>query len=165
MPNFQTATGYQPGIVGRVTQLHAQYYAAHWGFDQFFETKVATELSNFISHYDATRDCIWSAWVNGNIEGSITIDGSSEQEHSAHLRWFILSEQLRGVGAGNVLLRQAVQFCEREKFQSIYLWTFKGLDSARHLYEKYGFQLTQEQPGSQWGSNVIEQRFEVKFRT
>jgi len=162
MANFRTATGYQPGIVGRVTELHAQYYAEHWSFDHFFETKIATELSNFITHYNATRDCIWSASINGNIEGSITIDGSSEREHIAHLRWFILSEQLRGAGAGNFLLQQAVEFCEAAKFESIYLWTFKGLDTARHLYEKYGFQLIEEQSGAQWGSNVIEQKFEIR---
>ncbi len=165
MPKFETARGYQPGIVGRVTELHAHYYSEHWNFDQFFETKIAIELAGFITDYDATQDCIWSTSVKGKIEGSITIDGSSEHNHIAHLRWFILSEQLRGTGAGNYLLRQAIEFCDTAKFGSIYLWTFKGLESARHLYEKYGFQLTEEQSGSQWGANVIEQRFELILRT
>ncbi|MFP3710951.1 MarR family transcriptional regulator, partial [Paraburkholderia sp. SIMBA_009] len=40
-----------------------------------------------------------------------------------------------------------------------YLWTFKGLDAARHLYESAGFVLTQEAEGTQWGGAVVEQRF------
>jgi hypothetical protein len=41
----------------------------------------------------------------------------------------------------------------------MYLWTFAGLDAARHLYEKFGFRLAQEQIGEQWGAKVNEQKF------
>jgi len=77
MDNVESTTGYVSGLIGRLTELHAQYYAEHWRFGHFFEAKVATELSNFISHYNEARDCIWSLSGNGQIEGSITIDGSS----------------------------------------------------------------------------------------
>ena len=40
------------------------------------------------------------------------------------------------------------------------LWTFKGLDAARHLYERHGFRLAEEYAGAQWGVNLVEQRFE-----
>ena len=164
MCKFISTTGYVSGVVGRITELHANYYAEHWKFGHYFETKVATELSDFINHYNCTKDCIWSLSVNGNIEGSITIDGSTENNHIAHLRWFILSDILRGAGAGNYLLQQAISFCKQQQYESVYLWTFQGLDSARHLYEKYGFQLTEERAGAQWGSNVIEQRFDMVFQ-
>ena len=36
---------------------------------------------------------------------------------------------------------------------------FKGLDAARHLYEKYEFVLVCENRGKQWGTEVIEQEF------
>ncbi len=41
----------------------------------------------------------------------------------------------------------------------VHLWTFRGLDAARRLYEANGFALVEEQPGRQWGEEVIEQRF------
>jgi hypothetical protein len=41
------------------------------------------------------------------------------------------------------------------------LWTFEGLNAARHLYEKHGFRVTRQQLGNQWGSEVNEQRFEL----
>jgi len=35
----------------------------------------------------------------------------------------------------------------------------KGLDAARHLYEREGFLLAEEYAGAQWGVSLMEQRF------
>lgn len=161
MNDFELITGYTPGIIGRVSELHSLYYFEHWGFKEYFEIKVATEMSEFISNYKEANDRIFSLVVNGKIEGSISIDGSSEKDKIAHLRWFIVSDQLRGKGAGNYLMKQAMSFCEQKKYNNVYLWTFQGLGSARHLYEKYGFTLTKESMGKQWGKEVTEQRFDA----
>jgi len=163
MADFDTIVGYTPGVIGRVSELHAGYYAKHWNFGCYFEGKVASELSSFIMNYDESKDRIWSLLVNGRIEGSLTIDGTSEKENVAHLRWFIVSDGLRGAGAGNYLMAQAVSFCKCVGFEKIYLWTFKGLGPARHLYEKFGFRLVEEFFGEQWGTTVIEQRFDLEL--
>jgi len=164
MSSFEATTGYVPGAIGRVVELHAQYYAEHWNFGPFFEAKVAAELSDFISSYNEAKDCIWLLSINGKIEGSITIDGSSENRNIAHLRWFIVSDRLKGRGAGNYLMKQALSFCEQKGYEAVYLWTFQGLDPAKHLYEKYGFRVVEERSGKQWGSIVSEQRFEAEIR-
>jgi len=163
MVHFEPVIGYTPGVIGRVAELHAKYYAAHWNFGHFFEAKVATELASFITSYNKSIDRIWSLTTDGNIEGSITIDGTSESKNIAHLHWFIISDKLRGKGAGNYLMEQAVSFCKEVGFKKAYLWTFQGLAPAGHLYEKFGFKLVEEQPGEQWGTTVTEQRFELKL--
>jgi ribosomal protein S18 acetylase RimI-like enzyme len=155
--------GYTPGVIGRVAELHGRYYARHWGFGSFFEAKVATELSAFINGYNESRDCIWSLFTGKTIEGTISVDGGVNGGNVAHLRWFIISDWLRGHGAGNRLLAQAMAFCEERGFDMVYLWTFQGLDAARHLYEKYGFKLVETRSGTQWGKRVVEQRFEHFF--
>jgi len=165
MVNFETIIGYTPGLIGRVSELHAKYYSTHQNFGYFFEAKVATELSRFIRNYTESKDRIWSLSVNGKIEGSITIDGSSENQNISHLRWFIVSDKLRGQGAGNYLMKQALSFCEDVGFENVYLWTFQGLEAARHLYEKFGFQLVEELSGEQWGKKVMEQRFESRLKS
>ena len=38
--------GYCPGALGRVAEMHAEYYHRHWGFGLFFEAKVATNSQN-----------------------------------------------------------------------------------------------------------------------
>jgi GNAT superfamily N-acetyltransferase len=67
----------------------------------------------------------------------------------------------QGRGIGNKLLKEAVEFCRKKKYGRVYLWTFAGLDPARHLYEKFGFKLCEERKGEQWGRAVTEQRFEL----
>ena len=163
MADFESSIGYRPGIIGKISELHAKYYSVHWNFGHFFEVKVATELSNFINKYNKIKDRIWSLSIENNIEGAITIDGTSDNKNIAHLRWFIISDKLKGKGAGNYLMEQAISFCKEVGFEKVYLWTFHGLGPARHLYEKFGFKLVEERSGEQWGTTVTEQRFELKL--
>lgn len=151
---------YLPGAIGRIVELHARYYSEQAGFGLPFESKVARELAEFCERYDGERDGLWLARQDGEIEAAIAIDGSHADQDGAHLRWFIASERMRGKGIGNALLATALDFCQSRQYARVYLWTFAGLGAARHLYEKFGFQLVHQQPGRQWGSEVNEQRFE-----
>jgi RimJ/RimL family protein N-acetyltransferase len=155
-------TGYLPGAIGRIAALHARYYHEAAGFGVHFEAKVARELGEFCERYDSNRDGLWLAIVNDVIEGSIAIDGIHARHEGAHLRWFIVGDRLRGTGIGTSLLSSAMAFCQAKRYDRIYLWTFEGLTAARHLYEKSGFRLVHEQRGTQWGSEVREQRFELR---
>lgn len=161
---FRIETGYLPGLVGRVTQLHALYYSRQWDFSRFFETRVATEMSEFINRYDSSRDHCWSALIDGRVEASITIDGIDAAGKGAHLRWFIASDTIRGKGAGRHLIELAMNFCRQKEYSLIYLDTFNGLEAARHLYESSGFQLVETVSGDQWGTRVEEQRYQARLR-
>jgi len=153
--------GYIPGAIGRIAELHGKYYHDHWAFGLFFEAKVATELSEFLKRYDENRDGFWTITMNDRVEGVIVIDGNRADTNGAHLRWFIMSDKLRGKGAGTQLIEQAVGFCREKHYKKIYLWTFEGLDAAKHVYEKAGFELVQQQKGDQWGTEVNEQLYEL----
>lgn len=153
--------GYVSGAIGRIVELHAVYYKRFVGFGPHFESKVASDLSVFCQRYVEDRDGMWLALDGSNIEGSIAIDGLRAAQEGAHLRWFITSDCVRGMGIGNALISEATDFCRRQRFGRVYLWTFEGLGVARHLYEKCGFRLVYQQRGTQWGSEVEEQRFEL----
>jgi GNAT superfamily N-acetyltransferase len=150
--------GYIPGCIGRIAQLHAAHYARSAGFGLAFEARVAKELAEFCLSHKAGRDGLWLV-QGGEIEGSIAIDGSHAAEQGAHLRWFITADSVRGRGLGRQLLGRALDFADRCGYAQVTLWTFAGLDAARHLYESHGFHLQEERPGSQWGKVVDEQRF------
>lgn len=155
--------GYVPGVIGRVAQLHGTYYHEHWKFGLFFEAKVATELAEFLERYDDRRDGLWTVSARREIEGSIAVDGFHARNAGAHLRWFILSGALRGKGLGHQLMEAAVDFCRSCGYPRLFLWTFEGLNPARHLYEKFGFRLAEERQGARWGREVNEQRFELQL--
>jgi len=154
-------SGYIPGAIGRIAELHGTYYSKHWGFDLFFESKVAMELSEFLRRFNEARDGFWVASVEEKIVGSIAIDGLHRDSQGAHLRWFVVAPENQGQGIGKMLLEEAVEFCRKTRFSKVYLWTFSGLDPARHLYEKFGFRLCEEHEGKQWGRTVTEQKFEL----
>ncbi len=154
--------GYRPGAIGRIVELHSAYYHREVAFGLFFECRVARELAEFCERYDDSRDGLWLAMNGSDVEGSIAIDGLAAHERGAHLRWFISSDRVRGSGAGTALLASAIAFCRSQHYQLVYLRTFEGLNAARHLYEKFGFALVHQQRGSQWGSEVNEQRFELR---
>lgn len=153
--------GYIPGAIGRIVELHGTYYHQNWGFGLFFETRVATEMSEFLNRFDSSRDGFWILCKNDRVEGGIAIDGIKATTEGAHLRWFILSSEVRGRGFGNRLMEEAVSFCRQKEYRKIYLNTFEGLNPARHLYEKFGFKLVHQAEGTQWGTKVLEQRFEL----
>jgi len=160
MAEFNITKEYIPGSLGRVVELHGVYYHQHWGFGLFFEAKVAIELSEFLKGYKESRDGFWTVKADGRVEGAIAIDGNQAESRGAHLRWFIMSDVLRGKGIGNRLIETAVSFCRHRGYRKIYLWTFEGLSAARHLYEKNGFTLVESHSGTRWGTEVNEQRFE-----
>lgn len=160
MSEIKIINGYIPGSIGRIAELHGVYYHNNWGFDLFFEAKVAVELSDFLKRFDKKRDGFWLVLWDGRIEGSITIDGIHGENEGAHLRWFIMSDNLRGKGLGSQLINKAVSFCRDKGYTKIYLWTFEGLGAARYLYEMAGFRLVEERKGDQWGTQVNEQKFE-----
>jgi N-acetylglutamate synthase-like GNAT family acetyltransferase len=161
----EIAKGYIPGAIGRIVELHGAFYAYRAGFGLYFESKVARELCEFMQRYDEGRDGLWLAVQDGRVEGSIAIDGTHAGTEGAHLRWFIVSDPLRGCGTGRRLLEKSLDFCRARGYERVYLWTFGGLAAARRLYEQCGFRLTRQQRGTQWGIEVDEQRFELPIRT
>lgn len=155
-------TGYTPGALGRITELHGAYYANEWGLGLYFEAKVATEMAEFLNRFDEAYDGAWFATVDGKVVGAIFVDGSQAQKEGARIRWFIIDPEYHGLGLGNRLMDALMTFCREKQFPRIYLTTFEGLTTARHLYEKHGFNLCGTADGSHLtgSSDLTEQVFE-----
>jgi GNAT superfamily N-acetyltransferase len=120
---------------------------------------VAAGLAEFGARLDRPQNAIWVAAQGEAVVGAVAIDGEDLGESKAHLRWFIVADGLRGEGLGRRLLATALAFVDAAGFEETELWTFRGLDAARKLYESSGFVCVEERPGETWGSPVLEQRF------
>lgn len=155
---------YYPGIIGEIVNLHAVYYYNNYGFDITFETQVAKELSIFLSEFRKGMDGLWVIRINDSFAGSVVIDGKLADSEGARLRWFIVKPEYQGKGIGGALLREALEFCRAKNIKKVLLWTFRGLDIARKLYERAGFKLCVEIEAHRWGQNIIEQKFELSFQ-
>lgn len=161
-PAVEISSGYRPGLIAAITAMHMRYYGRTSGFGQRFETVVAGGLVEFCDRLANPDNQVWAVTRGHDILGSVAIDGEDLAPGCAHLRWFIVDDALRGSGSGKTLLDAALAFVDQKGFAETHLWTFSGLNAARHLYETRGFVLMEERPGSQWGSEVLEQRF-VRF--
>ena len=157
-------SGYYPGVVGKITEIHAVYYHENWGFDASFETEVSKELSEFVDQFDADRDGLWVATKNGVFAGAIAIDGHNAFTDGVRLRWFIVALEFQKSGIGKELILRAIDFCKYRRYPQVYLWTFEGLTKARRLYEAVNFRLCEETEVVQWGQTIKEQKFELDLQ-
>ncbi len=151
----------KPGDVGYVTYLHGVLYAREYQFDHTFEGYVAAGMGEFAKSFDAGKDCLWIAEMDDQIVGSIAVVGRPNGE--AQLRWFLAHPGVRGTGLGRALLHKALQFCRAREFRTVFLWTAKGLDAARHLYLSVGFQRTEQKTHQLWGHILIEERYDLSL--
>jgi GNAT superfamily N-acetyltransferase len=147
-----------PGGISFLCAIQSEFYARHWGFNHLYESVVASSVGEFLNRYDKHKDYIEFVIDKGHVAGGIAIDHHDGKV--AQLRWFIVAEKLHGLNIGKKLMRNAMQFVEKQNFKQVFLTTFEGLDSARYLYEKHGFSLTAQKQANTWGKTVNEQRFD-----
>lgn len=152
---------YIPGLLGRITELHATYYHRRCGFDLFFEAKVAEELSDFLRRFDPAKDGLWIAVEDEHVVGAVAISGKDADKLGARLRWLIVAPHYQGRGLGKKLMRAAMDFCRSAGFKRIYLTTIAGLEASRHLYDQEGFRVISEKMGVYWGKSTQEHTLEL----
>ena len=179
MSAIRIERGYRPGLIGRCLELQALYYAEHIGFGQTFEYGRAHDIAAFFARMPHARSEVWYALDGDEIVATIAVDGHTFNDTSAResdeksadasardlgrdgaqLRWFITADVTRGTGIGRRLIADALAFCDHIGFARTHLWTFAGLDAARHLYETCGFVLVDEETSTEWGPPVLKQHF------
>ncbi|MBW1706640.1 MAG: GNAT family N-acetyltransferase [Deltaproteobacteria bacterium] len=156
--------GYFPGAIGKITTLHAVYYKEHWGLDHSFEAQVGREVSDFITRFNEKKDGLWNAVSGNELAGCIAITRDPDEPSDARLRWYIVDPVFHRQGIGKALIKKAINFCRETGYERIYLWTFKGLNSAQSIYEQNGFKFTEEREVEQWGGIISEQRFDLVLK-
>ncbi len=124
-----------------------------------FEYYVVKGLAEFMINTEGGG--LWVAEVNGEVVGSIAITKSNDT--LAQLRWFVLDERYQGMGIGKRLMETAINFCKEQNYKSVFLWTVSILETARYLYQKYHFTLTEEKINDdQWaGRTIVEERWDL----
>ncbi|MBB6499090.1 GNAT family N-acetyltransferase [Pedobacter cryoconitis] len=150
----------RPGDLGMITYLHGVLYANEFQHGLEFESMVAGGLNEFYSTYDINKDRFWIAEKDNQMIGCIALKNRGE---AAQLRYFIIRPEYRGFGLGNKFLQLFIAFAKSCKYKSAYLWTGNELNKAQHLYQKFGFKLSEEKPSTAFGKPIIEQRYDLIF--
>lgn len=153
--------GFRPGYLGRIAQMHGEYYAVAWGAGTGFEALQARELCDFHDAYDPGRDLLLTAHIQGKLVGSIAIDGSVGEHPGVRLRWFLLEEAYQGLGIGSALMRRALEFCRERRFARVMLWTVEGLPQSWKMYERAGFRVVERYSDASFTVDQVHVRMEM----
>jgi len=158
LDDIHIRTDLRPGDIGYVIYLHGRLYKKEYNYGIEFETYVAAGLAEFYNEYDPQRDRVWICEYKNRMVGFLLLMHRGE---AAQLRYFILKPKCRGIGLGNKLMNLYMDFLKQCKYKSSYLWTTDELPASAHLYQKFGFKLTEEKPSTAFGKDVKERRYDL----
>jgi DNA-binding MarR family transcriptional regulator/N-acetylglutamate synthase-like GNAT family acetyltransferase len=147
------------GDYGWAIERHGVVYATEFGWGPRFEGLVAELFGAFASNHDPERERCWIAELGGERVGCVFV---VEREPTvAQLRCLLVEPKARGHGVGRKLVEACLRFARDAGYARMMLWTNKGLDSARRIYESVGFALVEEQPHEDFGVPLIGQNWEM----
>jgi GNAT superfamily N-acetyltransferase len=147
--------------MGWVVYREGALYAQEYSFDETFEALVARIVADFLTEFDPKRERCWIAEVNGQNVGHIFLVKHPTEPSTARLRLLLVEPSARGLRLGSALVGECVNLAKSVGYKRITLWTQSILVAARHIYQKAGFRLVEEQTNCQFGKDLLSQTWEL----
>lgn len=161
--NAFTLRSHRPGDMGIVVSLEGAGYVEQFGWDSTFEALVAKIVAEFIENFDPAREHCWIAEIDGRHVGHIFLVRHPEQPDTAKLRLLYVDPTARGMGLGQALVRECVEFARQAGYRKVILWTQSMLTSAHRIYQNAGFHLVRQERHHSFGKDLIGQTWELQL--
>ena len=149
------------GDFGWIVSRHATLYAQEYGWTEPFEGLCAQIVADYVNNYDAARERCWIAEMEGESVGCVMLVKDSADV--ARLRLLLVDPKARGLGLGQRLVDECVQFARAAGYKKLTLWTHSVLAAARHVYEKAGFTLTASEKRVSWSKDVVAEFWDLEL--
>ncbi|MFD8491898.1 GNAT family N-acetyltransferase [Amycolatopsis sp. NPDC059657] len=150
------------GDLGWVIERHGAVYAQEYGWDEGFEALVARVAADYVDGKGTARQAGWIAELDGERVGSIFCMPGPDAK-TAKLRLLLVEPQARGFGLGKRLVDECVAFARASGYSAMTLWTVDLLSAARHIYQRAGFRLVEQEPVHEFGHDLVGQTWRLEW--
>ncbi len=147
-----------PADADWIVERHAVLYAQEAGFDHSFRAVVRGVLDRFFDLGDGRG---WIAERGGAPMGCIFC--MMEEPGWARLRLFLLEPEARGTGTGRRLFETCMAFARESGAQAMRLSTHESHRAACALYARSGWTPVASRPVRNYGRDLVEQDWEIRF--
>lgn len=154
-----TLRSHRPGDIGWIIHRQGILYNEEYGWDEHFEALVAEICARFIQNENPECERCWVAERDGEIVGAVFCVAKSNTV--AQLRLLYVEPSARGLGIGNRLVDECIDFARHAGYSRIMLWTNDVLHAARRIYEAKGFRLLEEEKHHSFGHDLVSQTWEL----
>jgi GNAT superfamily N-acetyltransferase len=120
---------------------------------------ISGEVREFVDRYDPEADCAYILEADGVRAGCMA--STHRENKTSQLRFLFVEPGLRRTGIGEKLFDMAIEFCRSKGYEHTYLWTVEHLRTARRLYVRKGFVITETSENNDWGVRVVEERWDL----
>ncbi|WP_458688989.1 bifunctional helix-turn-helix transcriptional regulator/GNAT family N-acetyltransferase [Nocardia tengchongensis] len=152
----------KPGEHGWVIARNAALYTEEFGWNGEYEGLVARIVADWLTNHDPQRERAWIAEYQGAPVGCVYC--VREDDTTARLRLLLVEPSARGLGVGSALVAACLRFATDAGYTEIVLWTNSVLESARHLYQRAGFELAESNPHHSFGVDLVGQTWRRALR-
>ncbi|GAA2325151.1 GNAT family N-acetyltransferase [Streptomyces kunmingensis] len=150
----------RPGDLGWMVMAHGELYAEQFGWSTDFEALVAGIVAEFAAKHSPDAEAAWIGEVDGERAGCVMLVAGDEPG-TAKLRVLVVTSAARGLGLGTGLVQESLAFAREAGYARVTLWTTANLTSARRIYQRFGFTLTGEESGHDFGHDLVSQTWSL----
>ncbi len=107
-----------------------------------------SEVDDMFTAYSPAGSAFYVVEADGQVLGCggyAPLTGGDKE--TCELRKMYFQPELRGTGMGAIMLTLCLEEARRDGYRHCYLETMKGMEKARSLYEKHGFEYLNERMG------------------
>jgi DNA-binding MarR family transcriptional regulator/GNAT superfamily N-acetyltransferase len=144
---------------GWVVACNGYLYHQEFGWDSNYEALVARIVADYLNARDLEHENAWIAEMRGARVGCVFC--MREDDETARLRLLLVDPAARGLGLGSALVDECVGFARRVGYWRMVLWTNDVLNSARHIYQRAGFELVESAPHHSFGHDLVGQTWQL----
>ncbi|MEI5103424.1 helix-turn-helix domain-containing GNAT family N-acetyltransferase [Streptomyces sp. PmtG] len=152
------------GELGWIVQRNGALYAAEFGWNAEYEGLVAQVVADFARDHAPHVERVWIADLDGRPVGCVMCV-RDEAPGAARLRLLLVEPEVRGLGIGQRLVREAIGFAREVGYRELVLWTSDVLDSARALCARHGFVMVDEKACRAFGADLVGQTWRLPLRS